>query len=108
MAIVTLDQYVRGMSEILVEEKQGVVWVTINRPEVRNALSRPLNLKLQEVAAKYDEQYESVRALVITGAGDKAFSAGADLKERKSVAAEESLPYVTAIRTAIRAWGDLK
>jgi len=96
------------MSEILVEEKQGVVWVTINRPEVRNALSRPLNLKLQEVAAKYDEQYESVRALVITGAGDKAFSAGADLKERKSVAAEESLPYVTAIRTAIRAWGDLK
>ena len=95
------------MSEILVEEKQGVAWVTINRPEVRNALSRQVNLKLQEVAFKYEE-HETVRAIVLTGAGDKAFCAGADLKERKSVSAEDSLPYVNAIRSALRSWGDIK
>ena len=44
------------MAEILVEDKQGVVWVTLNRPEVRNALSRDVNLQLQDIAVGFDSR----------------------------------------------------
>jgi enoyl-CoA hydratase/carnithine racemase len=93
---------------ILVEEKpNGVVWVTLNRPEVRNALSRDLNLQLQDIAHSF-EQREDARVVVLTGAGDKAFCAGADLKERKGVPAAEAAPYINAIAGAIESWGEIK
>jgi len=92
---------------ILVEEKNGVAWVTLNRPEVRNALSRDLNLQLQEIGASFADRIE-VRAVVLTGAGDKAFSAGADLKERKGVTAAESATYISAIWGAINEWADIQ
>ena len=95
------------MAEILVEENQGVVWVTLNRPEVRNALSRDVNLQLQDIALGF-EQRDDVRAVVITGAGDKAFCAGADLKERKGVAAGETGPYLKAITGAVESWGNIR
>jgi enoyl-CoA hydratase/carnithine racemase len=81
----------------------GVVWVTLNRPEARNALSRQVNLELYELAAELGGDSD-VRAVVLTGAGDKAFCAGADLKERKGVTAAETGPYVNAISGAINAW----
>jgi methylglutaconyl-CoA hydratase len=96
------------MAEILVEDKpNGVVWVTLNRPDVRNALSRAVNLELQDIAHGF-EQREDVRVVVLTGAGDKAFCAGADLKERKGVAASETAPYLNAIAGAIESWGEIK
>ena len=96
------------MAEILVEEKpNGVVWVTLNRPERLNALSRDVNLELQDIAHSF-EQREDARAVVLTGSGDKAFCAGADLKERKGVPAAESAPYINAIGGAIESWGEIK
>jgi enoyl-CoA hydratase/carnithine racemase len=95
------------MAEILVEDKHGVVWVTLNRPDVRNALSRAVNLQLHELALGF-EQRDDVRAIVITGAGEKAFCAGADLKERKGVSAADTGPYLNAIAGAIEAWGDIR
>src|SRR5687767_14960009 len=95
------------MAEILVEEDNGVAWVTLNRPEVRNALSRAVNLELQDIARGF-EQRDDLRAVVITGAGDKAFCAGADLKERKGITAAQTGPYLTAIAGAIESWGDIK
>jgi methylglutaconyl-CoA hydratase len=95
------------MAEILVEDKNGVAWVTLNRPEVRNALSRDVNLKLQDIAHGF-EQRDDIRAVVLTGAGDKAFCAGADLKERKGVPAAETGPYINAIAGAIESWGAIK
>jgi enoyl-CoA hydratase len=86
--------------EIVVEDKHGVAWVTLNRPEVRNALSRDVNLQLQDIAHGF-VQREDIRAVVLTGAGDKAFCAGADLKERKGVPAGETGPYLNAIAGAI-------
>ncbi|HPH69860.1 MAG TPA: enoyl-CoA hydratase-related protein, partial [Kofleriaceae bacterium] len=90
------------MSDLLRIERRdnGVVWLTLTRPEARNALSRALNLELHE--AVFDLSTDSsVRAIVITGSGDKAFCAGADLKERKGVAAEDTAPYINAISGAI-------
>ena len=65
---------------ILVEHRGGVAIVTINRPEKRNAL----NIQTRtEGAAILDELRvdDSVRVVVLTGAGDKAFIAGADIAE---------------------------
>ncbi|HTM20449.1 MAG TPA: enoyl-CoA hydratase-related protein [Kofleriaceae bacterium] len=91
------------MSEMLLHEyREGVAWVTLNRPEAMNALSRALNLELMELAWKLADD-DALRAVVITGAGDRAFSAGADLRERKGVAADDTGPFVSAISGAIDA-----
>lgn len=97
------------MSDMLTVERRGngVVWLRLQRPEARNALSRALNLQIAQVVTElgYDPQ---VRAVVIRGSGDKAFCAGADLKERKDVAAEDTPPYVAAIATAINQVANLR
>src|SRR3954463_10626981 len=95
------------MSDLVVEKKGTTAWITLNRPDARNALSRAVNLELSEIATDLDRD-ESVRAVVITGTGDKAFCAGADLKERKGIPAAESGPYINAISTAINDVGAIK
>jgi methylglutaconyl-CoA hydratase len=95
------------MSDVLVEKRGTAAWVTLNRPAVRNALSRDVNNRLQELALELASD-EDVRAIVITGAGDRAFCAGADLKERRGVPAAESGPYINAIAGAINGWADLR
>jgi enoyl-CoA hydratase/carnithine racemase len=95
------------MSDIVLEEKAGFLWITLNRPEVRNALSRDVNTRLADIAADIDQR-DDLRGVVITGAGDKAFCAGADLKERKGVSAAETAPYVNAIAAAIESIAALK
>lgn len=67
------------MSELLINDVNGVRWLTLNRPEQRNALNRPLldalNLCLAQTAAD-----SSIRCLVLTANG-KTFCAGADVAE---------------------------
>lgn len=58
----------------------GVAVVTLNRPEAMNALSRALRMELAAVLRRMDADPD-VRAIVLTGAGDRAFTAGLDLKE---------------------------
>jgi enoyl-CoA hydratase/carnithine racemase len=94
------------MSDIIVDYRGSAAWITLNRPDVRNALSRDVNLQLQELAESID-QNDEVRAVVITGAGDKAFCAGADLKERRGVSAAETGPYINAIARAINGMAEL-
>ena len=68
------------MGSVLCEARGRVLWVTINRPEQRNAINDEviagISAALQQAATD-----PTVRALVLTGAGDKAFCAGADLKQ---------------------------
>ena len=92
------------MSELpVVDRTEGVAWVTLSRPDARNALSLAVNKELARLALELDDD-DAVRAIVLTGAGDQAFCAGADLKERKGVPAEGAGPYIDAISTAIDAW----
>src|SRR5256714_15658252 len=66
---------------ILVEREDGVAIVTLNRPAVLNAMNRKLGAELLD-AVKTLEADDAIGCLVITGAGDKAFSAGGDIKEQ--------------------------
>ncbi|MEP0775826.1 MAG: enoyl-CoA hydratase/isomerase family protein [Acidobacteriota bacterium] len=68
------------MPVVTVEDRQGVRWVTINRPDKLNALNRQVLAALGEAMAAAVEARE-VRVVVITGAGEKAFVAGADIAE---------------------------
>jgi 3-hydroxypropionyl-coenzyme A dehydratase len=64
--------------ELLYEVSDGVARVTLNRPEQRNALNAELLAALVDALSKARDD-EAVRAVVLTGAGDKVFCAGADL-----------------------------
>lgn len=69
------------MFELLIYEKQGNIgYLTINRPNEMNALSNALVAELDR-ALDQVEQDEEIRVLILTGAGEKAFMAGADIKE---------------------------
>src|SRR5205085_134773 len=96
-----------GQAEQLVSVQLARRPIAINRPDVRNALSRDVNLRLQELAAELAHD-DDTRTVVITGAGDKAFCAGADLKERRGVPAAETTSYINAIAGAISDWGELR
>ncbi|MBX6353241.1 MAG: enoyl-CoA hydratase/isomerase family protein [Thermoflavifilum sp.] len=73
-----------------VEAQDGVVIVTINRPEVRNALSAEVVRDLRAVLDAYAED-DSVHALIFTGAGDKAFAAGADIRQLRDKTFKDGL-----------------
>ncbi|QKV97320.1 enoyl-CoA hydratase/isomerase family protein [Streptomyces sp. NA02950] len=69
------------------EKKDGVAHVTLDRPEVLNAMDLRMH---EELAAVWDdvEADDEVRVAVLTGAGERAFSVGQDLKERARLTAE--------------------
>ncbi|MBI2321478.1 MAG: enoyl-CoA hydratase/isomerase family protein [Chloroflexi bacterium] len=76
---------------LLVDISDGVALVTLNRPEVYNAVNHRLHRELMEIWPDLDRD-PRVRVSVITGAGDKAFSAGGDLamlEHRMTMSAEE-------------------
>ena len=65
---------------IMVEKRGAVTLVTINRPDALNALNSEVLKELIAAFSAYDAD-ESQRCLVLTGSGEKAFAAGADIKE---------------------------
>lgn len=68
---------------ILAEAEEGVAILTLNRPEKLNAMNRKLQLELHD-AVKQAEADDSIGCIVITGAGERAFSAGGDIHEQLS------------------------
>ena len=89
------------MANILFEVRDGVGWVTLNRPERLNAISRTTIIDLQEMLGQVDGRRD-VRCLAFTGAG-RAFSAGADVKEwyERSGEAEPGLGWVPLMHALI-------
>ena len=81
---------------LLVERHGHVARWTLNRPQAMNSFNTSLLVALNEELDRL-ERDDDVRAVVITGAGDRAFSAGADLKERKTMPPEEVPRFVRLI-----------
>ena len=69
---------------IIVTKKEDIATITVNRPQVLNALNRQTLMELTRAVGDLETD-KSVRCVVITGAGDKAFIAGADIKEMKDM-----------------------
>jgi methylglutaconyl-CoA hydratase len=87
-----MDQDIVG-----IKEEDQIVVLTLNRPAQRNALNRPLLEALCE-AIEQTSVRRDVRAVIFAGAGDKAFCAGADLKERASMSPEQVRSFLRLIR----------
>lgn len=94
------------MKNILLEVKNYIAYVTINRPEVLNCFNYETLRELGELVDSLSTNQE-VRVVIFTGAGDKAFSAGADLKERQGLSEPEVKRNVRKIREVFQAVADL-
>ena len=78
--------------ELVVEQRGPVLWLTISREERRNAMSHAVLASMaQAISAAQTER--AIRAIVITGAGTKAFCAGADLQSAQAFTTDYSEPH---------------
>ena len=85
------------MDEILYEVREGIAYVTFNRPQARNALTFAMYDRLVEICAEANEN-RAIRAMVLTGAGDKAFAAGTDISQFRAFDKEQdALEYEARI-----------
>ena len=66
---------------ILFESRDQIAFITLNRPDSLNAMNRQMTRELVDVCQQVEED-SGIRVAIFTGAGEKAFSAGMDLKER--------------------------
>lgn len=84
------------------DEETGIARLTLNRPSALNAISMNLAQRLlaacQDLAAR-----PGVRAVILSGAGDRAFCAGADLRERRGLDAAQRTAHTVAIEAAAEA-----
>jgi enoyl-CoA hydratase/carnithine racemase len=82
---------------LTVEEEKGILLLTLDRPEVMNSLNFAL---LHAIGDQIEaiRHRSDVRVVVITGAGEKAFCAGADLKERATLPPEKVKEFIYTIR----------
>jgi enoyl-CoA hydratase len=82
------------MAEFVLSERRGAVGIiTLNRPEVLNAWNAAMRDELTATLSAMEEDSE-VRAVILTGAGDRAFGAGQDLNETKSFDAERAEQWI--------------
>jgi enoyl-CoA hydratase len=80
--------------EVLYDQRDGIGHITFNRPRARNALTFPMYERLAEIAAAPGE----VRALIVMGAGEKAFAAGTDINQFRAFSGpEDALAYEARI-----------
>ena len=82
---------------LLVEEKDGVAVLTLNRPEVMNSFNFALLLALKKQIDALRSN-ANIRVIIITGSGPKAFCAGADLKERTALDELQVKDFIFTIR----------
>ncbi|QKI82518.1 enoyl-CoA hydratase [Kroppenstedtia eburnea] len=95
-----------GVSLVEWERKEGISILTLNRPEVFNALNMPALEQLREIAEELRHS-RATRVVVVTGAGEKAFCAGADLKERRDFTEDQVRRYIHMIRETFHALASL-
>ena len=93
------------MTAVLYEKRERIAYVTINRPEAMNAINREVREGLARAFEDFRQDNDAWVA-ILTGAGEKAFSAGADLKYRATEADEQALrrPHGSGAHVLDRCW----
>lgn len=90
-------------TDLIEDVRYGIMWLTFNRPEARNALTFGIYERLAEICAEMPTD-GSIRALVISGAGGKAFAAGTDMTQFRSFKTEQdALDYESRIDAVLEA-----
>jgi enoyl-CoA hydratase len=85
------------MDELLYQVRDGVAYLTFNRPQARNALTFAMYDRLAEICDLANKD-RSIRAMLLTGAGDKAFAAGTDISQFRAFDKEQdALDYEARI-----------
>ena len=85
------------------DERHGAIEVwTLDAEDTRNAISRAIAAELEERVARISRG-SGTRVVILTGAGDKAFCAGADLKERATMSEPEVRTFLERLRRVLRA-----
>jgi enoyl-CoA hydratase len=82
-----------GYEKIIFEVKEGIAILTVNRPKKMNALNFQTMDEIQAAVAEVHAD-DSIRALIVTGSGDKAFVAGADISEFTELGLKESYDFI--------------
>jgi enoyl-CoA hydratase len=91
------------MDELLHEVRDGVAYVSFNRPQARNALTFAMYERLAEICNNANAD-RSIKAIHITGAGDKAFAAGTDISQFRAFDKEQdALDYESRIDRVMQA-----
>jgi enoyl-CoA hydratase/carnithine racemase len=92
-----------GTDELTYEIRGTTGWITLNRPQARNALTFAMYERIAEICSGIDPA-GPVRAVVITGAGEKAFAAGTDIAQfRDFETAEDAKAYEERIESVLTA-----
>ncbi|TQR19139.1 enoyl-CoA hydratase-related protein [Psychrobacillus vulpis] len=94
------------MTNILLRKENNIAYITINREEALNCFNYDTLHQLQQVVDAISIDPE-VKVIIFTGAGDRSFSAGADLKERKTLKESEVRRNVKAIRDVFNSIANL-
>jgi enoyl-CoA hydratase/carnithine racemase len=89
--------------ELLYDVRDGIARVTFNRPQARNALTFAMYERLAEICGAVNQD-RSIRAMILTGAGDKAFAAGTDISQfRAFKTPQDALDYEARIDRVVGA-----
>lgn len=84
---------------IRVSYNEGIKIISLERPEKANSINRALLKELNGVLRS--EQKHDMRCLILTGSGERVFSAGADLEERSSMSREEIIEFLDLFRSTL-------
>src|SRR5262245_8378764 len=84
-------------TDMLFERRERIAFVTFNRPQAHNAFTFAMYERLAEICTEVDGD-RSIRAMILTGAGGKAFAAGTDISQFKAFdSPEDALAYESRI-----------
>jgi enoyl-CoA hydratase/carnithine racemase len=88
---------------VLVDRRGATAFLTLNRAHAANALSKGLVADLERafIALAHEVKHADLRAVVMTGAGDKAFCAGADLKERRAMSLDQTWGFIDELNRLV-------
>ena len=98
-----METQTQASNDILYELRDGIGRVTFNRPQARNAFTFAMYERLAEICGAINRD-RSIRALILTGAGEKAFAAGTDISQFKSFTTpDDAIQYEARIDRVIGA-----
>jgi len=92
-----MEQQAQPLQDLLYETRDGIGWITFNRPQARNALTFAMYERLAEICDEANRD-RSLKVLVLQGSGDKAFASGTDINQfRAFTTPQHALEYESRI-----------